>query len=173
MDVYRIGYRRFSKSPLDGEGSFLFGGRWSSPGTRMAYTSTTLTLAMAEFLAHVKIQDFDIDAPPQLVYVRATLPTRSVRTLDQLAIRLPNRWNDVPAPAADAAVGDAWIRALASLALVVPSVHVPLDTPERNVLINPMHPAVSRIVVKVRRFAYDHRLLAPHPRVATSRRRSR
>ena len=139
----------------------------------MVYTSTTLTLAMAEFLAHVKIQDFDIDAPPQLVYVRATLPTRSVRTLDQLGIRLPKRWNDVPAPAADAALGDAWVRSLASLALVVPSVHVPVDTPERNVLINSMHPAVSRIVVKVRRFAYDQRLLDPHPPMRSSRRRHR
>jgi RES domain-containing protein len=170
MDVYRIGYRRFSKSPLNGEGSFLFGGRWSSSGTRMAYTSTTLTLAMAEFLAHVKVQDFDIDAPPRLIYVHATLPTRSVRTLDQLGLRLPRRWNDVPAPTADAALGDAWVRSLASLALVVPSVHVPLDTPERNVLINPVHPAVSRIVVKVKRFAYDRRLFAPDLPDVSSRR---
>lgn len=57
VDVYRVGYRIYAKNPLSGEGSFLYGGRWSSSGTRMAHTSTTLTLAMAEFLEHVRVED--------------------------------------------------------------------------------------------------------------------
>ena len=166
MDVYRIGYRRFSKNPLSGEGSFLFGGRWSRAGVRVAYTSTTLTLAMAEFLAHVDFDDFDSDDPPALVYVTASLPDRAIRSLDQLGIRLPRDWRDVPAPAAATAVGDAWIAHGASLALMVPSVHVPIETPERNVLINPEHRDFARIVVRVRGFAYDHRLLSTRARPA-------
>ncbi len=160
MDVYRIGYRRFSKDPLNGEGSFLFGGRWSSAGIRVAYTSTTLTLAMTEFLAHVNIDDFDPDDPPALVYVHAGLPDRAVRSLDQLGMRLPRRWRDVPAPASLAAVGDTWVAHGASLALTVPSVHIPIETPERNVLVNPLHRDFAKVVVRVRGFAYDHRLLA-------------
>jgi len=164
MDVYRIGYRRFSKNPLSGEGSFLFGGRWSSVGTRVAYTSTTLTLAMAEFLAHVSVEDVDVDDPPALVYVHATIPDRAARTPEQLGIRLPRRWRDVPAPASAASVGDTWVARGASLALIVPSVHVPIETPERNVLVNPAHRDFPNVHAIVRGFAYDHRLVAARAR---------
>ncbi|MBV8370588.1 MAG: RES family NAD+ phosphorylase [Candidatus Eremiobacteraeota bacterium] len=169
MDVYRIGYRVFAKDPLDGEGSFLYGGRWSSPGTRMAYTSTTLTLAMAEFLAHVKVDDFDIDTPPALIYVRATFPDAGVLTIDQIGATLPVGWDEVPAPAVDAALGDAWTRSGKSLALLVPSVHVPIETPERNVLINPLHRDFKRVTISVREFVYDRRLLAARGMAAGAR----
>ncbi len=125
----------------------------------MAYTSTTLTLAMTEFLAHIRVEDFDPDTPPALVYMRATLPETSVRTIVQIGAKLPRGWDDVPAPAMDAAVGDKWIAAAASLALVVPSVHVPIATPERNVLINPLHPDFQRVTVRVNALSYDRRLL--------------
>ncbi|HEX3549831.1 MAG TPA: hypothetical protein VHT53_05615, partial [Candidatus Elarobacter sp.] len=48
----------------------------------------------------------------------------------------------------------------ASLALVVPSVHVPIETPERNVLVNPLHRDFAKVTARVRGFAYDHRLVA-------------
>ena len=171
MDVYRTGYRLFAKDPLNGEGPFLYGGRWSSRGVRMAYTSTTLTLAMAEFLAHVNVDEFDADNPPELVYVRATLPDAAVLTIDQIGAVLPARWNDVPAPAVDAALGDAWVRSGKSLALLVPSVHVPIDTPERNVLINALHEDFKRVILSVRGFAYDRRLLAARASAASPIRR--
>ena len=167
MDVYRIGYRIYAKDPLDGEGSFLYGGRWSSPGTRMAYTATTLTLAMAEFLAHVNIDDLDPETPPALVYVRATIPDAAALTIDQIGAALSQGWNEIPAPAPDAELGDAWIRSGRSLALVVPSVHVPIETPERNVLINSLHEERAEVTWSVREFSYDRRLLSA--RVAASR----
>jgi RES domain-containing protein len=160
LDVYRLGYRIYATSPLDGEGSFLYGGRWSSNGTRMAYTSMTLTLAMAEFLAHVRIEDFDAVTPPELIYVKATLPNGAVLSVAEFGSALPAGWDDVPAPAVDAVLGDDWIRSGRSLGLLVPSVHVPIETPERNVLINPMHPDFARISYEVHAFAYDKRLLA-------------
>jgi len=159
MDVYRIGYRSYAANPLDGEGSFLYGGRWSSAGTRMAYASTTLSLAMAEFLAHVNADDFDPDTPPQLVYVTASIPDASVRTLEQIGAELPSGWDSVPAPDADAAIGDAWIRSGESLALIVPSVHVPIATPERNLLIDPTHGHFNRVTWSVEDFTFDTRLV--------------
>lgn len=159
MEVYRIGYRAYAANPLDREGSFLYGGRWSSAGTRMAYTSTTLSLAMAEFLAHVNADDFDPDTPPALVYVTANIPDSSVCTLEQNGAELPSGWDSVPAPDADAAIGDAWIRSGASLALIVPSVHVPIATPERNLLIDPTHDHFNRIAWSVEGFAFDARLV--------------
>lgn len=164
MDVYRIGYRTYAKDPLGGEGSFLYGGRWSSPGTRMAYTSRTLTLAMAEFLAHVNIDDFDPETPPAMMYVRATLSDAAALSIAQIGATLPKGWNDVPAPAVDGALGDAWIRSGKSLALLVPSVHVPIETPERNVLVNPAHEEFAKVVWSVSEFAYDRRVLAARGR---------
>jgi len=51
--VYRIVRKLYAKKPVDGEGAFRFGGRWSSPGTRLAYTSQHLSLAMIEYYIHV------------------------------------------------------------------------------------------------------------------------
>jgi len=132
----------------------------------MAYTSTTLTLSMTEFLAHVNIDDLDPDTPPELVYVRATLPESAVVTIKQIRAALPSGWDDVPAPAVDAALGDEWIRNGRSLGLLVPSVHIPIETPERNVLINPMHPDFARVTCTVNEFAYDRRLLAARARTS-------
>jgi RES domain-containing protein len=126
----------------------------------MAYTSTTLTLAMAEFLAHVNVDDFDPDTPPTLVYMRATVPEGAALTIDQIGAALPEQWDDVPAPAVDSELGDAWIRAGQSVALLVPSVHVPIETPERNVLVNPLHAQFAEIVWSVSPFSYDRRLLS-------------
>jgi RES domain-containing protein len=68
--VYRIVREPYSKTPFDGEGSFLFGGRWSSPGTRIAYTAEHLSLAMVEYFVHIDASD----PPKDLVVVAADIP---------------------------------------------------------------------------------------------------
>ncbi len=40
-----------------------------------------------------------------------------------------------------------------------PSVHVPIETPEKKVLVNPLHPDFAKVVWSVGEFAYDRRLL--------------
>jgi len=170
MNVYRVGYRIYAANPLDGEGSFLFGGRWSSVGTRMAYTSTTLSLAMAEFLAHVNVDDFDPDTAPALSYMTAIIPDESVRTLEQIGVDLPESWSAVPAPASDAVVGDDWLRSGVSLALIVPSVHLPIATPERNILIDPTHRDFERVTWTLDEFTFDRRLV--RARVEAERRKT-
>ena len=125
----------------------------------MAYTSTTLTLAMAESLAHVNVDDLDPDTPPALVYVRVTIPDADALSIDQISARLPNGWDDIPAPAVDSELGDAWIRSGRCLALLVPSVHVPIETPERNVLVNPLHAPFAAVDWTVNDFSFDRRLL--------------
>jgi len=125
----------------------------------MAYTSTTVTLAMAEFLAHVNVGDLDPDTPPALIYVRATILGAAVLTIDQIGATLPDGWDNIPASAVDSELGDAWIRSGRSLALLVPSVHVPVETPERNVLVNPLHEAFVAVAWSVNNFSYDRRLL--------------
>ena len=110
----------------------MFGARWSSAGTRVAYTSTTLSLAMTGFLAHVNVADFDPDDPRRSCMSKRSCPNDRHAPSMTSACDSPRRWRDVPAPASSAAVGDAWAASAASLALIVPSVHVPIETPERE-----------------------------------------
>ncbi len=126
----------------------------------MAYTSSTLTLAMLEFLAQIDIDDFDPSHSPELAYITADIANTAVLTLAEIGATLTTNWDDIPAPAIDAAIGDAWIADAGSLALSVPSVHVPSATPERNVLLNPLHSRFSEVRYTSDDFAYDRRLLA-------------
>ncbi|MFZ2009524.1 MAG: RES family NAD+ phosphorylase, partial [Candidatus Sulfotelmatobacter sp.] len=102
--LYRVLRKLYARSPLDGEGAYLYGGRWSSPGTRLAYTSEHQSLAMLEYFVHL---DPD-DAPPDLVLVTAELPN----DLPSKVIaphELPSSWRRSPAPADLARIGDEFV----------------------------------------------------------------
>ncbi|HMP94283.1 MAG TPA: RES family NAD+ phosphorylase, partial [Phnomibacter sp.] len=47
MVVYRIAACSYIND-LSGEGAYLHGGRWNSPGTRLLYTAENPALAMLE-----------------------------------------------------------------------------------------------------------------------------
>lgn len=54
------------------------------------------------------------------------------------------------------ALGDTWLRSASSLGLLVPSRVIPL---ERNVLLNPRHPAMTDVRIALTEpFAFDDRL---------------
>jgi RES domain-containing protein len=125
----------------------------------MAYTSTTATLAMLEFRAHVDTLSFDPASPPPLVIVTAEIDAADVMPLAAIGAVLPPDWRDIPAPVELAAIGDAWIAGATSVGLVVPSVILPDVLAERNVLINPLHPRFDGVTWKIDDFAYDPRLL--------------
>jgi RES domain-containing protein len=150
--VYRILRRSFAKSPLDGEGGYRFGGRWSSPGTRLAYTSEHLSLAMLEYFVHLD----PADPPKDLVVVRAEIPDGASRV--RLAQReLPANWRQTPAPPSLARFGDHFVRRRNAAILIVPSVLAPS---EFNWLINPRHPEFRRIRLgKLESFRYDARIV--------------
>jgi RES domain-containing protein len=144
MRVFRVATRDRSASPLDGEGSFLYGGRWSSRGTRVAYTSTIAELARLEHAIHIAYSRIRIS----LVFVVAELPDRVVEEFPERS--LPRDWDAVPATGATAAIGDAWAASKSSLGLAVPTSLIPRAlTRERNVLINPAHPDFAKIKTKI------------------------
>jgi RES domain-containing protein len=150
--VFRILRTPFSKKPLYGEGAYRFGGRWSSPGVRLAYTAEHLSLAMIEYFVHI---DAD-DAPRDLVVVMADIPAG----VSRIAIsekRLPANWRRSPAPPALAAIGDEFVRDCRAAVLIVPSVLAPAES---NWLVNPRHPEFSKIRVHPpEKFSYDPRFL--------------
>jgi RES domain-containing protein len=152
LHVYRLVRREFaSPDPFSGEGSFLYGGRWSSPGTRVSYASTYRSLAVLEYRAHIDPtfagQDLVIAelVIPDDVLIAATPP-------------LPENWRQTPAPETLREVGDQFVAAGGAAAMLVPSVIVP---EESNVLINPRHPDMERVVrvAELVEFRFDSRLL--------------
>jgi RES domain-containing protein len=148
--VYRILREPYSRNPLDGEGAYRFGGRWSSQGIRLAYTSGHLSLAMIEYFIHI-----DPDDPPKdLVVVAADVPDHVSRV--SIAMRvLSENWRQTPAPASLAAIGDAFVTGRKAAILIVPSVLAPSES---NWLINPRHPEFGAIRVQPpETFHYDDR----------------
>ena len=148
--VYRILRRAYSKKPLDGEGAYRFGGRWSSPGVRLAYTAEHLSLAIIEYFVHLDADDL----PEDLVLVRAAVPD-SISRVSVPVARLPRNWRATPPPPELARIGDDFIRNRQSSILIVPSALAPMES---NWLINPRHPEFRKIRVSPpERFHYDPR----------------
>jgi RES domain-containing protein len=150
--VYRVLRKAFARDPFDGEGAFRYGGRWSSPGTRLVYTSEHQSLAMLEYFVHV---DAD-DPPPELVLASAEIP--SVISREEITIEnLPGNWRETPAPAALAGFGDDFVRCGAHAILVVPSA---LSPAEKNWLLNPAHADFRKVSTFASEpLTYDNRLL--------------
>ncbi|HEY2103225.1 MAG TPA: RES family NAD+ phosphorylase [Chthoniobacterales bacterium] len=143
----------YSRAPFDGQGSYLYGGRWSNPGTRLTYASEHQSLAMLEYFVHLEASD----SPPDLVLASADVPDDLTRQRIEVG-KLPANWRETPAPAELARLGDEFVRAAARCLLIVPSA---LVTSENNWLINPLHDEFRKITIReTEPLNYDSRLSA-------------
>jgi RES domain-containing protein len=151
--AWRIVKTRLAGSAFDGEGARLHGGRWNSPGTRVVYTSESVSLALLEILVHLRAAT----ALPTYSLISVRLDDAQVTALDRG--RLPAAWRAFPAPAELARLGDAWAAAGGSLALEVPSAVVPRES---NYLLNPGHPDFAALAIPPSEpFTLDLRLVGP------------
>jgi RES domain-containing protein len=149
--VYRILRKKYPRNPFDGEGAYRYGGRWSSPGVRLSYTSEHESLALLEYFVHL---DKD-DPPADLILAVAEVPD-DLRREQVEAKNLPPTWRAPAAPPELAQIGDDFVRQQEHCLLLVPSVLAPN---ERNCLINPAHPEFKRIaVLESQPVAYDTRM---------------
>lgn len=140
--------RNTAEKAFSGEGGLHYALRWNSRGTRLVYASTSVALACLETLVHMQML---AKSEERLLYT-IEVPDRLVEKLSEL----PRDWNVEPAVAASREVGDRWIAEERSVALLVPSVVVPV---ELNALINPRHPRFKLDWVQgPQRFRYDPRL---------------
>ncbi|MGC2108614.1 MAG: RES family NAD+ phosphorylase [Candidatus Korobacteraceae bacterium] len=149
--VDRVLRKAYARTPFDGEGALRYGGRWSSPGIRLSYTSEHQSLAMLEYFVHL---DKD-DLPADLVLAIAEVPTDLMR--DQVGVReLPANWRDAAAPPELSRFGDEFVQKGKDCLLLVPSVLAPA---ENNFLINPAHPEYKRIkILDLEPLRYDPRM---------------
>ncbi len=136
--AWRISKAKHAKSGFDGEGARLYGSRWSSPGTRIAFASEHLSLATLEILVH--LQSGSLLARYVVLSVR--FPEDMVQDLDPAL--LPENWRSFPAPPPTRQIGDAWIKSNSGALLRVPSVILPR---EHNFLINPAHHDFTKLII--------------------------
>ncbi len=105
---------------------------------------------MVEYFVHLDADDI----PDDLVLVRAEVPD-GVPRISVTAKQLPADWRYTPAPAALTQIGDHFVHEGKSCILIVPSAIAPSES---NWLINPAHPAFSKIRVHPdEQFTYDPR----------------
>jgi len=136
LTVWRIVKAKHARSAFDGEGARRSGGRWTSAGRRVVYTSSTIALATLEVLVHL-----DSTVPlPAYRLIEATVPDSLITTVDMNS--LPSNWRQYPAPLELRTIGDDWLDKRDSAVLKVPSALVAV---EYNYLINPEHPDFPRI----------------------------
>ena len=148
--AWRIVREDHRSAAFDGEGAWLFGGRWNSRGTRMVYTSITLSLAALETLVHLN---------PPVAYKYVAIPIEFDEALVETvaAMDLPADWNEEPPPPSTAEIGDRWVRESRSAVLKLPSVII---SAELNYLLNPGHSDFKRIRIgKPMPFSFDPRLI--------------
>lgn len=143
--------KAYARTPFDGEGAYRYGGRWSSPGTRLSYASERQSLGMLEYLVHLD-QD---DPPSDLVLAIADLPEDL--THEEIdAGDLPGNWREAAAPPELERFGDEFAARGEHCLLLVPSVPSPS---EHNCLINPAHSDYKRIAfIETEQLSYDPRM---------------
>ena len=149
--VYRVLRKAYARTPFDGEGAYRYGGRWSSAGVRLSYTSEHQSLAMLEYFVHLDKDDPPTDLVLAVAEVPEDVPKESVKVND-----LPANWREGAAPPELARFGDEFVSAGKSCLLFVPSVLAPH---ENNCLINPAHAEFGRVVVRdLEPLTYDTRM---------------
>ncbi len=153
MLLYRIGLKRFA-GVLSGEGARIHGGRWNAKGVPVIYTSDSIALALLEYLVHAQ-EDL---LPPSAMLTTIRIP-EPVKVESVHMGNLPPDWNSLPFSARTTEIGAEWVARKESLLLRVPSVIVPFQE-HANMLINPLHPGFSGVVVeRVVALPLDVRLL--------------
>jgi RES domain-containing protein len=148
---WRIVKEKFLASAFSGEGAAEFGGRWNLPGTRMAYTSESRSLAALELLVHLN--------PPVLFKYKAIRIQFGEALVERLSpLELPPEWQAEPPSLLTQRLGSRWASGARSAILAVPSAIIPEET---NFLVNPLHADFPRIKIEpAGDFAFDARLIS-------------
>lgn len=147
---YRIVSPKWAHDAFSGEGARLNGGRWNSPGKALVYVGGSRSLAALEMLVHLTSP-----LSRKLAYcmIEVKIPQDMIATYPLSA--LPKNWKKSPVTKITQEIGDDWIDAGSNLAITIPSTLIQQET---NLLINPRHPDIEKIVIgKPMEFSFDER----------------
>lgn len=150
MNVYRIIWAEHIKKILAGSGA---GNRWNLKGTIVVYTAESRALACVEYLVHVPAAIIPKNLKIAAIEIPDDIAPKEVSTSE-----LPKNWRSYnPPPLELAELGTKWARKGETLLFRVPSAVV---EHEYNIIINPLHPDIKHVVVKlIENFIYDDRLI--------------
>lgn len=150
MEAYRLSREKFAK-PLSGKGAAVKGARWNSVGVELIYAATNRSLAMAEVAVHLTLATIPTDYVMVTIYLPDDISIKKLTESD-----LPRNWNAFPNPISTQAIGDRFVTDNDYCVLQIPSV---VTRGDYNMLINPHHPAFSRIkILAIERFPFDKRI---------------
>jgi RES domain-containing protein len=147
MRLYRLGSSRYPAN--DGLGASLYGGRWNQKGTPVIYAAASRALCALEILANASELASDYAVTP--IELPDDVPLITLSAGD-----LPSGWNAAQPMTETAEIGAAWVQALGSAILVVPSAII---AQEQNYVLNPRHSDFSRLrFLPPEPFSFDDRL---------------
>jgi RES domain-containing protein len=148
--AWRIVKAMYAESAFDGEGSFQHGGRWNSPGVRVAYVSGTLSLAVLETLIRLE--------PPIVARFSAIRVEFDEGSVERISDDMLPDWGWNFPIQSSRLIGDTWARRKRSAILEIPSVLVPVES---NYLINPLHADFAKVRIdEASDFSFDPRLFS-------------
>jgi len=138
-------------SDLTGKGAALDGGRWNDVDAPAVYMGLSPAICSLETFVHTNRYP-----TLPLKITRFILPDDAQLYFEPDPSTLPTGWAAIPPDRASMAYGTKWLRSAQHLGLIVPSAILPL---ERNIVINPAHPAIAAIVIDDQwDFMYDPRM---------------
>lgn len=152
MRAWRISKAKRA-ADLSGLGAAIEGGRWNEAEVAAVYLGLSPAICCLETFVHqtqrpvipMKITEFELPEDAELY-------------LEPSEKELPVGWAALPADKPSMSFGTDWLNHGSHLGLIVPSAVLPL---ERNIVLNPRHPAISRVKIsRIMDFTYDDRLFA-------------
>ena len=142
MQLYRIAPERYLENFFGLGGSYEHGGRWNRPGQPALYMALSAGAALLEMANYLPSPTM---TPPG--YRLGVYDLDDEAAMEHLSPEdLPGNWWDFPYPEATQRIGGDFLNRGQSLALIVPSVCVPLQL-ERIALINPGHPEMQKLTL--------------------------
>jgi RES domain-containing protein len=148
MNVFRITLSKFASLTASG-----LGARWNSTGVEMIYTSSSLSLACLENIAHRKEHGRLLNYRTIIIDIPDIIPREIIRLPD-----LPGDWINFNKNSYSKCrvFGDNWINKGKSAVLQVPSAIIKT---EFNYLINPSHSDFKKIkIISSEPFFFDPRI---------------
>lgn len=150
MLVWRLCRKEYAN--LSGVGASLYGGRWNAPGSPVIYTASSLSLAFVEIIPGLRKNMIPKGFVSLLITIDEKVSKKELTIED-----FPKYWRQEKGKRWFIKEGDQWLKEKETLLLIVPSVIVP---EEKNVLINPLHPDISKVKIEtIKPFTIDPRFV--------------
>jgi RES domain-containing protein len=156
MKVFRLAKEKrghYLADDVSGNGAAIAGGRWNPRGMRVLYTCCHASTSVLEALVHMS------GLLPAGGYFLVTIDVPDAAFEAAYQPVLPPNWDDLTRdPVSTAEIGRQWLEEGERLGMLVPSVVCHTDF---NLLLNPMHPDMSRVrVIGKEPFKLDPRLFS-------------